>query len=345
MAKIRFENVSKSFGDVQAVRDVSFEIPDNSFFCLFGPPSSGKSTILKLILGLEKPDRGEILFNDRPVKDIGAAQRNVAMVFQNLALFPHMTALENVRFPLIERKLDEDLIQKRVEYITEKLHMRHILHKPPAQLSGGERQRVAIARALVRDAVAYLMDDPIAALDARLREETRVELRRMQRDLSKTLVYVTHDQEEAMSVSDQMLILKDGYVQQSGMPSELYDHPNSTYVASMLGAPEMNFANVKQAADILALVPDLLDDADEIGVRPEHLKITRKHGHARITGVEPMGATTVLSILSAGTTWKASLPGQPKFELGNDVSVSVDPAAIHRFNKDGNSIGVVGGRG
>lgn len=161
------------------------------------------------------------------MRQVGPPERNVAMVFQNLALFPHMTALENVRFPLVERNIDESIIKTRVAEVTEKLHMTHILHKPPAQLSGGERQRVAIARALVRDPVAYLMDDPISALDARLREETRVELRRMQQDMAKTLIYVTHDQEEAMSVSDQMLILEDGRVRQIGAPHELYDAPNS----------------------------------------------------------------------------------------------------------------------
>ena len=209
MAEIAFRNVTKRFGETVALSDASFTIEDNEFFCFFGPPLSGKSTILRLILGLETPDEGEILIGGRVVNAISPAARNVAMVFQNLALFPHMSARDNVRFPLVERKVPEAEIERRLADVSDKLHIGHILHKPPAQLSGGERQRVAIARALVRDPAAYLMDDPISALDARLREETRVELKRIQRDLGRTLVYVTHDQEEAMSVGDRIAILEE----------------------------------------------------------------------------------------------------------------------------------------
>src|ERR1700754_4725844 len=240
MAEIAFRNVSKRYGDTVAVEDVSFTVEDNEFFCFFGPPLSGKSTILKLILGLETPDEGEILIDGKPVNAVSPAARNVAMVFQNLALFPHMSARDNVRFPLVERKVPEAAIEKRVADVSAKLHIGHILHKPPAQLSGGERQRVAIARALVRDPVAYLMDDPISALDARLREETRVELKRIQRELGKTLVYVTHDQEEAMSVADRMAILDRGHIRQIDPPSTIYDRPASVYVARQLGSPVMN---------------------------------------------------------------------------------------------------------
>nr|WP_246811373.1 ABC transporter ATP-binding protein [Mesorhizobium sp. AA22] len=175
MANIVFRNVTKRHGATIAVDDASFTVNDNEFFCFFGPPLSGKSTMLRLVLGLETPDSGEILIGGSPVNTMSPAERNVAMVFQNLALFPHMSARDNVRFPLVERRVAEAEIEKRVADVAAKLHIGHILHKPPAQLSGGERQRVAIARALVRDPNAYLMDDPISALDARLREETRVD--------------------------------------------------------------------------------------------------------------------------------------------------------------------------
>ncbi len=240
MAEIAFRNVTKRFGDTLAVRDVSFTVADNEFFCLFGPPLSGKTTILRLILGLETPDDGEILIDGAPVNRVGPAARNIAMVFQNLALFPHMTAEGNMRFPLVERRLPEAQIKARVADAAARLHIGHILLKHPAQLSGGERQRVAIARALVRDPAAYLMDDPISALDARLREEARVELKRMQREAGRTLVYVTHDQEEAMSVADRMAILELGALRQTGTPTALYDRPASAYVARLLGAPVMN---------------------------------------------------------------------------------------------------------
>src|SRR3990170_4850698 len=240
MAEIAFRNVGKRYGGTVALSNASFTIRDNEFFCFFGPPLSGKSTILRLILGLETPDSGEILIGGRPVNTVSPAERNVAMVFQNLALFPHMSARANVRFPLVERRVAEADIEKRVADVAAKLHIGHILHKQPGQLSGGERQRVAIARALVRDPVAYLMDDPISALDARLREETRVELKRIQRELGKTLIYVTHDQEEAMSVADRIAILENGKIRQIGAPAEIYDRPASTYVARLLGSPMMN---------------------------------------------------------------------------------------------------------
>src|SRR3954451_1541871 len=231
MAEIAFLNVSKRYGDTVALSDATFTVNDNEFFCFFGLPLSGKSTILRLILGLERPDHGEILIGGRFVDGVSSAERNVAMVFQNLALFPHMSARDNIRFPLVERKVPSAQIEQRLLDAAAKLLIGHILHKPPAQLSGGERQRVAIARALVRDPNAYLMDDPISALDARLREETRVELKRIQRELGKTLIYVTHDQEEAMSIADRIAILDYGRIRQIGAPAEIYDRPASTYVA------------------------------------------------------------------------------------------------------------------
>ncbi len=335
MASISFRNVTKRFGDTLALDDVSFDIRDNAFFCLFGPPLSGKSTILKLILGLEQPDAGEILIDGRPVSHVSPAKRNVAMVFQNLALFPHMSALDNVRFPLVERGIDANTIRARVSDVSDKLHIGHILHKPPAQLSGGERQRVAIARALVRDPVAYLMDDPISALDARLREETRVELRRIQQDMGKTLVYVTHDQEEAMSVADGLAVLESGRVRQIGTPDELYRHPNSTYVASMLGAPAMNVVPMALAARMqLGAGPA---GAASLGVRPENLRVTRGPG-ARIAEVEPLGGFTTLTLDLEGTQMRAMLRGQPQFTAGENVTLRVDEGRAHFFDGAGQAL-------
>lgn len=332
MASISFRNVTKRFGDVVAVDNVSFDINDNAFFCLFGPPLSGKSTILKLILGLEQPDEGEILIDGRPVKGVSPARRNVAMVFQNLALFPHMSALDNVRFPLVERREAPEKIAAKVAEVAEKLHIGHILHKPPAQLSGGERQRVAIARALVRDPVAYLMDDPISALDARLREQTRVELKRIQRELGKTLVYVTHDQEEAMSVADGMAVLEHGAIRQVGTPDELYRRPGSTYVAGMLGSPAMNIVPAGLAMAMQVQSGPM--GADTLGVRPENLRVTPGQG-ARITEVEPLGGFTTLTLELQGVSLRATLRGQPRFHAGEPVSVAVDPGLAHFFDRSG----------
>jgi multiple sugar transport system ATP-binding protein len=351
MADIVFRNVTKRYGATVAVDNASLSINDNEFFCFFGPPLSGKSTILRLILGLEAPDAGEILIGGRIVNAVTPAERNVAMVFQNLALFPHMTARDNVRFPLVERKLPADVIEKRVAEVSTKLHIGHILHKPPAQLSGGERQRVAIARALVRDPSAYLMDDPISALDARLREETRVELKRIQRELGKTLVDVTHDQEEAMSVADRMAILDNGHIRQVGPPSAIYDQPASVYVARQLGSPVMNIfksspvAAGMEAAEGVIRICDVSAPADavEIGVRPEDVKVRPWSDNtvgrpAQVYEVEPLGGYTVVTVDAGSTRFRALVRGQSAIRPEASVAISCDPSRVHYFNAAGDAI-------
>ena len=348
MASIEFRSVTKRFGDTLAVDDMSFRIENGEFFCFFGPPLAGKSTILRMILGLERPDSGEILFDGRPVTEVGPAARNVAMVFQNLALFPHLSAEGNIRFPLRERKIDATSIARRVAEVAEKLHIGHILHKLPAHLSGGERQRVAIARALVRDPVAYLMDDPISALDARLREEMRVELKRIQSELGRTLVYVTHDQEEAMSIADRMAILEAGAIRQIGSPTDAYDRPASTYVARLLGAPAMNLLQGRavdgtfQLADGAIVLPlaAVPQGTATVGVRPENLSLapSAADGGATVFEVEPLGGFTVVT-LSAGTDqMRALLRGQPRVDADSRVALTVDPAAVHFFAADGQAL-------
>lgn len=351
MAEIAFRNVTKRYGKTVAVADASFTVEDNEFFCFFGPPLSGKSTILRLILGLERPDEGEILIAGKVVNGVSPAARNVAMVFQNLALFPHMTARENVCFPLVERRVPEADIARRLAEVSEKLHIGHILHKPPSQLSGGERQRVAIARALVRDPAAYLMDDPISALDARLREETRVELKRIQRDLGKTLIYVTHDQEEAMSVADRMAILENGRIGQVGAPVEIYDHPASIYVARLLGSPMMNIMASEgasgglQAAGGAIRLPELASPAGtvEIGVRPENLKVEpwsedRAGRPATVFEVEPLGGYTVVTLDAGETRLRALMRGQPDIRPRSRVALGCDPARVHFFGQGGGAL-------
>jgi multiple sugar transport system ATP-binding protein len=351
MAEIAFRNVTKRYGDTIAVADASFTVEDNEFFCFFGPPLSGKSTILRLILGLETPDSGEILIDGRPVNRVPSAARNIAMVFQNLALFPHMSARDNIRFPLVERKARPAQIERKLAEVAEKLHIGHILHKPPAQLSGGERQRVAIARALVRDPVAYLMDDPISALDARLREETRVELKRIQRELGKTLIYVTHDQEEAMSVADRMAILEGGAIRQVGTPLDIYDRPASVYVARLLGSPMMNIlptqtsAGALRVADGAIAVPGLAADAEviEVGLRPEDIKVAAWTDGAagvpaRVYEVEPLGGYTVVTVDAGAARVRALLRGQPDIRPEAMVALSCEAARVHRFSRTGDAL-------
>lgn len=351
MAEIAFHNVTKRYGSTLAVDDASFTVADNEFFCFFGPPLSGKSTILRLILGLERPDSGEVLIDGKVVNTVSPAARNIAMVFQNLALFPHMTAADNVRFPLVERGVAEGKIAERLADAAAKLHIGHILHKMPAQLSGGERQRVAIARALVRDPAAYLMDDPISALDARLREETRVELKRIQREVGRTMIYVTHDQEEAMSVADRMAILEHGAIRQIGTPSQIYDHPATSYVARFLGSPVMNILpasrqgraiHAAEGAIVLPEVPDLAG-ITELGLRPEDLRVSRWDGQGRpatVTEVEPLGGYTVVTLDAGQTRLRALLRGQPDIRVAAQVALRCDPARAHFFGAGGQALRV-----
>lgn len=345
MAEITFRNVTKRYGQTLAVDDASFTVADNEFFCLFGPPLSGKTTILRLILGLETPDAGEVLIDGRVVNGVSPARRNIAMVFQNLALFPHMTAEQNVRFPLVERREAEAVIAARLKDAAEKLHIGHVLHKMPGQLSGGERQRVAIARALVRDPAAFLMDDPISALDARLREETRVELKRIQREAGRTLIYVTHDQEEAMSVADRMAILERGAIRQIGRPEDIYDRPATAYVARLLGAPMMNILPVEPGnGGVVAAGGVIRFDAAaprgtaEVGLRPEDIRLRPFDGAGRaaeVWEVEPLGGTTVVTLQAGGQMLRVLMRGQPDIRVKAPVSLSVDPGRAHFFGAGG----------
>ena len=351
MASIEFRNVSKRYGDKIALEDVSFHIEDNEFFCFFGPPLSGKSTILRLILGLERPDSGDIVIGGKRANQVGPAERNIAMVFQNLALFPHMTARDNVAFPLVERGVAKEAIDKRIADVAEKLHMAHILHKLPAHLSGGERQRVAIARALVRDPVAFLMDDPISALDARLREETRIELKRIQREMGHTLIYVTHDQEEAMSIADRMAILRDGTIQQVGTPIAIYDDPANTYVASILGAPEINLftldsSRTKTVDGALKVAKRSVPEGTElIGLRPEDVRLAnwtakRSGEPCRVKEIEPLGGFTIVTLDTPGGEKPVRIlqRGKPTVSLGAEVGVDYDRASLMEFDAQGQRI-------
>ena len=351
MAEITFRNVTKSYGKIRALNNVSFTVKDNAFFCLFGPPLSGKTTILRILLGLEIPDSGDVLIDGKPVNQMPPGERDIAMVFQNLALFPHMSARDNVIFPLVERHSPKAEIERRLQDVANKLHITHILHKPPGQLSGGERQRVAIARALVRDPVVCLMDDPISALDARLRESTRVELKRIQLELGRTLIYVTHDQEEAMSVADTMAILVNGSIQQIGPPDDVYRRPANVAVARLLGSPAINLFtlagdnHVSSLGDGFLKLPNnsFKDRAKTVGVRPEDLKVvpwdSKQNGKpATVFQTEPLGGTTVLTIDGGGTQLRALLRGQPDFKPQTTVGLSCDPARALYFDAAGEAL-------
>ena len=353
MARIELIGISKRYGSVVAVEDASFVVNDNELFCLFGPPGCGKSVLLRLMLGLESPDAGRILIDGRDVTHLAPAERDLAMVFQNLALFPHMSARDNIAFPLVERKFDRATIEMRVKAVSLTLHIEHLLHKLPAHLSGGERQRVAIGRALVRTPNAYFMDEPISALDARLREEMRVELSRLQRQFGHTFVHVTHDQEEAMAIADRICIMQRGRIVQIGAPLAVYNRPTDSYAARQLGSPPINMlpgrldrSGMYRAADSPLAVQlgsawGTVDGigAVELGIRPEDVLISRSARdqgslEAQIHAVEPLGPYAVIDLHLGQQMVKAQVQGQPDFKPGEAVFARLDLAKCHLFSAD-----------
>jgi multiple sugar transport system ATP-binding protein len=347
MAHIVFDNVTKRYGSTVALDNVSIEIAEREFFGVFGPPSCGKSTFMRLLLGLEKPDEGRIFVAGKDVTNAAPMQRNLSMVFQNLALFPNMTARENIAFPLAERKVNSAEIESKVKKVAETLNISHILHKPPASLSGGERQRVAIARAIIRDANAYLMDEPIAALDARLRESMRVELKRLQREVGHTFIYVTHDHEEASAVSDRLAIMRSGAFTQVGHPEEIYDNPTNLYVSEVIGAPRINVlrGNYKDGAlsgsfgSVVA--PSSLKGEGILGIRPDFLVRNEKPGakdvsfKGPVTELEPLGAYSIVTLKCGENNVRAVLRGLLQVAIGDVITVAAKPSDAFWFDASG----------
>ena len=294
MAEIELSGVSKAFGETQALADISLSVPDGAFVVLLGPTGAGKTTTLRLIAGLERPDRGEIRIGGRSVLGDTPAQRNVAMVFQQYSLYPHMTVRENLAFPLRSPILrtPEAQIARKIGEVAEVLRIAHKLDNKATALSGGEMQRVSIGRALVRDPAAHLMDEPLSSLDAKLRAELRIELKRIQASLGATLLYVTHDQVEAMTMATHVGVLDAGRLVQFGTPREIYEDPVSLYVAGRLGLPRIN-------ALPAGLWPGAPAGAAVIGLRPEH--IAHDHGPpAQVIRVERLGDQTRLHLTLAG---------------------------------------------
>jgi multiple sugar transport system ATP-binding protein len=347
MTHIVFENVSKRYGSTVALDKVSIEISEREFFGIFGPPSCGKSTFMRLLLGLEQPDSGRIIIAGKDVTYDAPMQRNLSMVFQNLALFPNMTARENIAFPLVERKINAADIETRVKKIAETLNISHILHKPPGSLSGGERQRVAIARALIREANAYLMDEPIAALDARLRESMRVELKRLQREVGHTFVYVTHDHEEASAVSDRLAIMRAGSFTQIGKPEDIYENPKNLYVSEVIGAPRINvmrgeFNNGKFEGNFGAVAaPAHFKGAGVLGIRPDFLmhggqpKVGDVKFSGAVTEVEPLGAYTIVTLRCAEASLRAVVRGASNIQMNEKIEVTAQGSDAFWFDATG----------
>ena len=326
MATVSLRRASKSFGAVSILNDIDLEIADGEFMIFVGPSGSGKSTLLRLIAGLEDFTDGTLRIGGTEMQDTPASGRGVAMVFQNYALYPHMTVARNIGFALETARMPKAEIAARTAEVARMLRIETLLERKPRQLSGGQRQRVAIGRALVRKPDVFLFDEPLSNLDADLRTEMRGEIARLHRELGTTMVYVTHDQTEAMTLADRIVVLRDGRIEQVGTPSELYESPANLFVAGFIGSPRMNIA---RAAD-LGL------DGHLIGLRPEALRIGEGLLGARIERQEDLGHERLVYLrLASGELWVARRPADLPLPVGPEVSLSWNADAVYHFAADG----------
>ena len=340
MAEIRLSGVSKHFRDVEAVTDLSFHVADGEFVVLLGPTGAGKTTTLRLIAGLEKADAGTISINGVDVTNEPPAARDVSFVFQQYSLYPHYTVYDNLAFPLRApaRRRPEDEIDRKVKEIAELLRIPHKLQNKATQLSGGEMQRVAIGRALVRTPSIYLMDEPLSSLDAKLREDLRVELKRIQKDLGATILYVTHDQLEAMTLADRIGVLAEGRLVQIGTPRDVYERPANQYVARRLGSPQINILPTGSLG-----VVDGPSVAQSIGVRPEDVRFGNGGDPGRVMAVENLGAESVALLDVGGRTVHALLEAGASPAPGSEATVSVRPGATLFFDGAGDLVAAPAG--
>lgn len=364
MVEVRLENLKKYFdnGRVKAVDGLNLTIKDGEFLVLLGPSGCGKTTTLRMISGLEVPTDGKILFEDKDVTYLPPKDRNISMVFQSYAVWPHMKVYDNVAFPLRIKKYPENEIRERVKWAAELLQIEDLLDRYPAQLSGGQRQRVAVARAIVVEPAVLLMDEPLSNLDAKLRVAMRAEIKKLQTKLKVTTVYVTHDQVEAMTMGDRIAVMKDGHLLQVGPPTEVYLKPNSLFVGSFIGAPEMNFleVSIKETEGAIILEGEgfdipLPEDFREIlgsymgksvilGIRPEHMTVegvsTLEHVKrmSYATGVvdfiEALGTDTIVHAKLGESLIKIKLPGHIPLPIGQKIKIVVDIDNLHVFDKN-----------
>lgn len=337
MAGLTLRDVRKSYGDVQVVHGVDLDIVDGEFVVFVGPSGCGKSTLLRMIAGLEEISGGSVSIGDREVNDIAASKRGVAMVFQTYALYPHMTVYKNMAFGLKQAKTDPAEIDQRVRAAAEILQITDYLDRSPRNLSGGQRQRVAIGRAIVRDPEVFLFDEPLSNLDAALRVQTRLEIARLHERLKTTMIYVTHDQVEAMTLADKIVVLRDGRIEQVGSPIELYERPANAFVAQFIGSPKMNFfAPADLAVNGDTLAGRTLAANTQIGFRPEHLSLTEP-ANAAVEGtlelVENLGEYALVHLRTASSVeFIAKTEKPPEAPKGTTLGFTIKPELIHFFD-------------
>ena len=356
MARVLLRNLNKFYDDVQAVKNVNLEIRDKEFVVLVGPSGCGKTTTLRLVAGLESISSGQVLIGDTVVNELAPMDRDIAMVFQNYALYPHMSVYDNMAFGLKMRKVDRGDIRKRVQEAADILGIQDYLHRKPRQLSGGQRQRVALGRAIVRHPQVILFDEPLSNLDAKLRVQMRVELRKIHDRLGTTAIYVTHDQVEAMTLGDRVVVMKDGVVQQVGEPLDLYNAPANRFVAGFLGSPAMNFAAVSITEDAdaicavgegmrLKLPPQIgarlrpyVGQQVTLGIRPEDLRVAMG-GDANglslpavVEVIERLGSQILLDVKVGSGTMVAAVEPTVQTKVLENLHLALDPARLHFFD-------------
>jgi multiple sugar transport system ATP-binding protein len=368
MARVQFEHVYKRFNKVDVVHDINLDIRDKEFLVLVGPSGCGKSTCLRMIAGLEDVSEGNIYIGDRLVNDVAPKERDIAMVFQNYALYPHMTVFDNMAFGLKLRRFPKMEIKQRVEEAASLLGLQSLLKRKPKELSGGQRQRVALGRAIVREPQVFLMDEPLSNLDAKLRVETRANIIRLYQRIQTTVIYVTHDQTEAMTMGTRIAVLNAGLIQQIGTPQELYDHPSNLFVAGFMGSPSMNFLDAAKVVSdengsrillegvgYIAIPPQYVEQAKAaadkqltFGIRPEHLEDVAllpsglensSMLEAPVDVVEHLGSELLVYLTIAGKTMIARLDPRSGAHVGGKLTLQVNAAHIHLFDtKTGEAI-------
>ena len=338
MASVTLKDVKKSYGEVSVIHDVDLDIQDGEFVVFVGPSGCGKSTLLRMIAGLELISGGDIEIGNVRVNDVAPSKRGVAMVFQTYALYPHMTVYNNMAFGLKQAKLPVDEIDSRVRAAAEVLHITEYLERTPKALSGGQRQRVAIGRAIVREPEVFLFDEPLSNLDAALRVNTRLEIARLHQRLGTTMIYVTHDQVEAMTLADKIVVLRDGRIEQVGSPIELYDNPRNAFVAQFIGSPKMNFLDQADLATAAAKALKIDPKAGIVGIRPEHLKATtaaKALVSAPLELVENLGEYALVHMVTeGGQELIVKMDKPPKAEAGDMIHLTADAGNIHCFDAE-----------
>ncbi|MEM8869691.1 MAG: ABC transporter ATP-binding protein [Pseudomonadota bacterium] len=340
MAEIQLKNISKRWGSFVGVQDFDLTIADKEFLVLLGPSGCGKTTTMRMIAGLEDVTGGEIVIDGRVVNDLDPKDRDVAMVFQSYALYPNLNVYENIRFPLKVRKTDPSTHDERVKRAAEMVELTDFMHRRPAELSGGQRQRVALARAIVREPNVFLMDEPLSNLDAKLRVSTRHQIKNLSHELQVTTIYVTHDQIEAMTLADRVVVMSKGVVQQVGTPTEIYDRPANTFVASFIGSPAMNLLEGEISGGTftgenvsISGLPNTHEGKITLGFRAEDAEIDPNgSSSAPLYSLELLGDATVATLRLAGTIASIRAAKDYRAKIGDPITVNIPPSACHLFD-------------